>query len=86
VDVSRRAEHDRPQAVLMVTRRHRAMSNLRASGTIIVLRFLPAISVLVRYHGPMHYLSGPRNAKPGASEGPRKLVSSGLCPAEHIIP
>ena len=26
------------------------MSNLRASATIIVLRFLPALSVLVRYH------------------------------------
>ena len=34
----------------MVTRRHRAMSNLRASATIIVLRFLPALSVLIRYH------------------------------------
>jgi hypothetical protein len=34
----------------MVTRRHRAMSNLRASATIIVLRFLPVLSVLVRYH------------------------------------
>src|SRR5580700_12045550 len=34
----------------MVTRRHRAISNLRASATIIVLRFLPALSVLVRYH------------------------------------
>ena len=34
----------------MVTRRHRAMSNFRASATIIVLRFLPALSVLVRYH------------------------------------
>ena len=33
----------------MVTRRHRAMSNFRASATIIVLRFLPALSVLVRY-------------------------------------
>ena len=26
------------------------MSNSRASATIIVLRFLPALSVLVRYH------------------------------------
>ena len=32
----------------MVTRRHRAMSNLRASATIIVLRSLPALSVLVQ--------------------------------------
>ena len=34
----------------VVTRRHRAMSNLRARATIIVLRFLPALSVRVRYH------------------------------------
>ena len=33
----------------MVTRRRRAMSNFRASATIIVLRFLPALSVLIRY-------------------------------------
>ena len=40
----------------MVTRRHRAMSNLRASATIIVLRFLPALSVLSDTTGPMHCL------------------------------
>jgi hypothetical protein len=34
----------------VVTRRHRAISNLRARATIIVLRFLPALSVRVRYH------------------------------------
>src|SRR3981189_727336 len=32
-----------------VTRRHKAISNLRARATIIVLRFLPP-SVRVRYH------------------------------------
>jgi hypothetical protein len=37
----------------VVTRRHKAISNLRARATIIVLRFLPP-SVRVRYHGPMH--------------------------------
>src|ERR1700674_2158275 len=34
----------------VVTRRHKAISNLRARATIIVLRFLPALSVRVRYH------------------------------------
>src|SRR5712691_7137000 len=34
----------------VVTRRHRAISNLRARATIIVLRFLPALSVRARYH------------------------------------
>ena len=34
----------------VVTRRHMAISNLRARATIIVLRFLPAPSVRVRYH------------------------------------
>src|SRR6266478_5363520 len=34
----------------VVTRRQRAISNLRARATIIVLRFLPALSVRVRYH------------------------------------
>src|SRR5258708_11205739 len=34
----------------VVTRRHRAITNLRARATIIVLRFLPALSVRVRYH------------------------------------
>src|ERR1700741_3929729 len=34
----------------VVTRRHRAISNLRASATIIVLRFLPAFAVRARYH------------------------------------
>src|SRR3981189_2617170 len=33
----------------VVTRRHKAISNLRARATIIVLRFLPP-SVRVRYH------------------------------------
>src|SRR6266567_4193956 len=34
----------------VVTRRHRAISNFRARATIIVLRFLPPLSVRVRYH------------------------------------
>ena len=34
----------------VVTRRHRATSNLRASATIIVLRFVPALAVCARYH------------------------------------
>src|SRR6266571_8776360 len=34
----------------VVTRRHKAISNFRARATIIVLRFLPALSVRVRYH------------------------------------
>ena len=34
----------------VVTRRHKAISNLRARATIIVLRLLPAPSVRVRYH------------------------------------
>src|SRR5215470_6801799 len=33
----------------VVTRRHKAISNLRARATIIVLRFLPP-SVRIRYH------------------------------------
>src|SRR5262245_1993518 len=34
----------------VVTRRHKAISSLRARATISVLRFLPALSVRVRYH------------------------------------
>src|ERR1700680_120221 len=34
----------------VVTKRHKAISNFRARATIIVLRFLPAPSVRVRYH------------------------------------
>ena len=34
----------------VVTKRHRAMSNLRARATIMVFRFLPSVSILVRYH------------------------------------
>ena len=34
----------------VVARRHRAINNLRASATIIVLRFLPALAVRARYH------------------------------------
>ena len=34
----------------VVTRRHRAISNFRARATIIVLRFLPPLSVRERYH------------------------------------
>src|SRR3981189_1126717 len=48
----------------VVTRRHKAISNLRARATIIVLRFLPP-SVRVRYHWPMHCPSErAKSAKP----------------------
>src|SRR5271169_5350570 len=64
----------------VVTRRHKAISNLRARATIIVLRFLPVPSVRVRYHWANALACSPSLNQPQTATKACFLYSEELTP------